>query len=150
TADLVGAEFDEEYGAFRIQRHAVGARISRRWREQLDLAALRVKTADPVEVLHREPQHSVVVEDERMWIALLRGRVFSHASGLRIEFSDQGARVARIPNVAVTILLQAVRSGVRCLELEFREFAGRRIEPSEYVGQLASVPERPVPCRQRV
>ena len=69
-----------------------------------------------------------------MWIALLGGRVFSDGSGLRIEFSDQGAGVARIPNVAVTILLQAVRSGVQCLELEFREFAGRRIEPSEYVG----------------
>src|SRR5258708_36140438 len=109
-----------------------------------------VKTADPVEVLQRETQDFVLVEDERMRIALLRGWVFGDCSGLRIELSDQGSRVARVPNVAVMILLQAVRSGVRCLELKFREFAGRRIQPAKDVGQLASVPDRAVPPRHRV
>src|SRR3989441_2827007 len=58
TRHPIGTEQDDENGALRIHRHAIGARLRRRRREQLDLAGLGVEPPHPVGILRREPQDS--------------------------------------------------------------------------------------------
>ena len=74
--------------------------------------------------------------------------VLGDRAGLRVELADQRSGVARVPDVAVLVLDQAVGTGVRRPERIFPEAARLRIEPPEHVGHLAGVPERSVRRRQ--
>ena len=59
-----------------------------------------------------------LVEDQRVRIARCRIRqlVLGDVAGLRIELADQPREVAGEPDVAVLVLDQAVRAGMRRLE----------------------------------
>src|SRR5436309_2168959 len=76
-----------------------------------------------------------------------RSLVFGDCSGLRIKLADRRSGVAGVPDVAVSIFLQAMRSGVRRLERKFPDFPCLRIDPAKHIGQLARVPECAVVCR---
>src|SRR6266849_9514963 len=152
AAYLVGAERDVEHGALRAHGHAIGARFRRGRGEQLDLTRLRVEPPHQVGILHREPQDPALIEDQRVGILGLgvRHPVLGDRTRLRVELADEGPGVARVPDVAVLVLDQAMRPGVRRLEGIFLEAASLRIEPAEHVVHLARVPERSVPRRQGI
>src|SRR4029077_5167019 len=63
---------------------------------------------------------------------------------------DDGNVVAGEPDVAVLVLSQTVRAGVRRLERELLDLAGVRVEPAEHAGQLSRVPDRAVGRGTRV
>src|SRR5205085_10828204 len=76
--------------------------------------------------------------------------VFGDCAAPGIELADQGGGVARVPDVAILILHQTMRSGMRCLERVLLDLTRLRIDAPENVGHLAAVPERALPCSQRI
>ena len=71
-------------------------------------------------------------------------------AGLGIELADQRGVVAGEPDVAVLVLDQTMRSGVRRLERIFPDRAGLRIDPAELVDQLPGPPDGAVLGRERI
>src|SRR5262245_58467083 len=76
--------------------------------------------------------------------------VFGDVAGLWIELADQAQMVAGEPDVAVLVLDEAMRPGLRRLERIFLDLPGLGIEAAELAGQLPRVPNRAVPGRERI
>ena len=67
-----------------------------------------------------------------------------------IELADQRGVVAGEPDVAVLVLDQAMRPGVRRLQRIFPDRAGLRIDAAKLVGELPGPPDRAVLGRERI
>src|SRR4029453_963922 len=92
--------------------------------------------------LDGEPERAIPVEDWRMRVP--RGRVrhlvLGHLSRLRVEPADEPGEISRVPDVAVAICDEAMRSvaaGKRVLTY----LPGIHIHAPEVVRDLTGVPE---------
>ena len=76
--------------------------------------------------------------------------MFGDVAGLGIELADQAQMVAGEPDVAVLVLDQTMRPGLRRLERIFLDRAGLGIEAAELAGELPGVPNRAVAGGERI
>src|SRR5262249_13804369 len=108
--------------------------------------------SDHVGVLGGEPHDAAAVDGDGVGILRLRiGHfVFGDVAGPGVELADEAHVVAGEPDVAVLVLGEAVRTGLRRLERIFLDRAGLGIEAAELAGQLPGVPDRAVPGGERV
>src|SRR5262249_35342742 len=95
---------------------------------------------------------ALVIDGKRMRVLRLRiGHfVFGDVAGLGVELADEAEVIAGEPDVAVLVLDEAVRTGLRRLERKFLDRAGLGIEAAELSGQLPGVPDRAVAGGERV
>src|SRR5207245_1950057 len=113
------------------------------------LAALRIEASDPVRVLHGEPEDAALIEDQRVRILGLRIRhlVLRDLAVFGVQLADERAGVAGVPDVALAILDEPVRAGMRRLERILFYGAALRVHATEHVRHLSRVPERSVARR---
>src|SRR5207245_8727288 len=92
------------------------------------------------------------VENQGMRVLRLgvRHLELSDRAGLRIDLADQRAGVARVPDVAVLVLDEAVGPGMRRSQSILFDLAGLGIDPAQHVRHLARVPEGSISCRKRI
>src|SRR5207253_11457252 len=76
--------------------------------------------------------------------------VFADVAGLGIELADEAHVVAGEPDVAVLVLDEAVRAGMRRLGEIFRDHTALGCEAAELAGELPGVPDRAVPGCERI
>ncbi len=147
AGDFVAAELDEEGYAFGIHHHAIGPRFWCRRRHQLYLTRLQYEPPHHVASLHCEPERALLVEDRRVRVTCggIGHGIYGHLSGFRVELADVTFGVARIPDVAVFVGGQAMRTCMRRLEAIFRDLARSGIQPPEHVGELPCIPVRSHP-----
>src|SRR5262249_61583259 len=107
-----------------------GPRLRRRRGDEPDVAGPGIESADHVGLLQREPQDAALVEIERVRVARLGiGQlVFGDGAGLRVELADQPDIVAGVPDVAVAVLGEPVRAGMRSLQVVFPDLSRLRVE----------------------
>jgi len=98
----------------------------------------RIKPADKIALLNREPENAVLIEGEavRIFCVRIRQRVFGHDAGVWIELADQSGKIAGEPNIPRLVVDQSMRAGEGGLECIFLDRTGFRIDPAELVGQL--------------
>ena len=80
----------------------------------------------------------------------IRHLVFGDVAGLGVELADEAHVVAGEPDVAVLVLDEAVRAGLRRLERIFLDLAALGIEAAELAGELPGVPDRAVAGGERI
>src|SRR6185369_16148729 len=102
-------------------------------------------------VLHAEPQDAVLVEQRRVRILRLwTGHVVVfELAGLDVELADVATPVASVPDVAILVVDQPVRSAPH-RDRVFLHLSSLRIEPAKPVGKLTSPPDRAIGSRQRI
>src|SRR4030095_2628862 len=92
--------------------------------------------------LYCEPERALLVEDRRMRVT--RGGighgVFGHLSSFWVELADMTFEVARVPDVAVFVGSQAMRTCMWRLEVIFCDLARGGIQPPEHVSELPCIP----------
>ncbi|MNC84494.1 hypothetical protein D3C83_00500 [compost metagenome] len=93
-----------------------------------------------------------MIERERVRVLRfrVRHRVLGDLAGFRIELADDARVVAGEPDVAVLVLDQAVRRGLRRLERVFADLPGLRVDAPQLVGELPGVPDGAVARGERV
>src|SRR5690606_7421747 len=132
-SEPVRPEEDDPRRAVLGHYDTVGTRTFLRNGPDFHVAGGRVQASDHVSTLYREPELTLMIEDQRVWIAsAFRHREAGDLFRLRIDSPDVGGTVARIPERSFCVNDHVVRA-VTLLEVNPVERSVLRIEGGDVV-----------------